>query len=389
MSLPLRRSALLAAAALVLGLTASPAMASAATDTSDLLIDDASSVLVSYHNTATWAWTVTNDGTGPTASPLVLRFVYNDGTNPYVTGTPGAWSNPTVSSPETKQCTVSTATKTATCTAPALRPGQSVHMTVTARADLAGKTDSTINWRFSATRGKNDPDVPHNTRLSSTSQRALRGSFDSAIADPHGVRVRGWIDDAMHTGGTYVVTATVDGVRLGREPNGVPRPDVQRAGFQRSSGYDFVVPTTGAGSKRVCLVGGHVGYEGTLDLGCRSVVFAAGTPQGALDVVTGSAGQISVSGWAYDVDALDRSTTLLVTARDPWAANATTIATISTDQPCPDVNRVKKVSGNRGFSTTISTKTALGTQTVCVVALNVGAGSDRALGCREIYAAVP
>lgn len=133
----------------------------------------------------------------------------------------------------------------------------------------------------------------------------------------------------------------------------------------------------------VCLVGGHVGYEGTLDLGCRSVVFAAGTPQGTLDVVSGSAGQISVRGWAYDVDALNSSTTLLVTARDPWAANATTIATVAADQPRPDVNRVKKVSGDRGFSTTIPTKPALGTQTVCVIARNVGAGSDRALGCRE------
>lgn len=393
MSALLRRClTILSVAFLAIGATlTSPvaASAAAAADPSSLTIDFDSPNVVAFHNTATWTFTVTNDGTGPTASPLTMQFVYNDGTNPYVPGTPNAWSQPTVSSPETKQCSVSTATKTATCTAPALRPGHSAHITVTARADLAAKQDCTINWRFSATRGKNDPAVLHDTRLSATGQRALRGAFDSAVPDPHGVRVRGWVDDPVRTGGTYAITATVDGLRLGRQGNGVARPDVARAGFQRASGFDFVVPTTGAGTRRVCLTAAHVSYEGTSDLGCRSVTFAAGTPQGALDVVTSSPGRIEVRGWSFDTDAPDRSTALVVTALADYEDNATSIATLVADQPRPDVNRVKKVGGDHGFSASITTDSAIGSQTVCVIAVNVGAGSDRALGCRQVDVPLP
>lgn len=385
-----RRHLPIALAAALLAIVA-PAVvtvpASAATDHSVLDVDVDAPFIIAFHNRGTWTFTATNDGTGPTLTPVTLAVKYNDGSNPYIPGTPNAWSQVTASSPQTKQCSIDTTRKIATCIAPPLAPGQSATITVSARADLAATQDAVINWRVTAARGAKDPDVAYNTRLGATTQRALRGAFDSAAPAAHGVAVRGWAADPQLPAGPFSIDVTINGIRAGRLDVGAARPDVTKVyGFRSTSGFDAVVPAVGSGPQRVCVTAVHVQTSGILDLGCKTVDVAAGTPQGRLDSVTTGPDSFTVAGWAYDPDAIGSATQVAVTALFPTDDQPKVVGTVSADQPRPDVNSVKGVAGDHGYSVTFSPRQTqvFGAERICAVATNVGAGSDTILGCKSL-----
>jgi hypothetical protein len=385
-----RRLRPIAVAAALLAIAA-PALvagpASAATDRSALDVDVDAPFIIAFHNRGTWTFTATNTGTGPTLTPVTLAVKYNEGSNPYIPGTPNAWSHVTVSSPQTKQCSIDTTKKIATCIAPPLAPGKTATITVSARADLAATRDAVINWRVAAARGAKDPDVLYDTRISATTQRALRGAFDSATTTAHGIAVRGWAADPQNSGDHFAIAVTSNGTRAGQLGIGAARPDVTKVyGFPSDSGFAGVVPAVGSGTQRVCATAVHVQTSGVLDLGCRTVDPGPGMPQGRLDRVTTGPDAFTVAGWAYDPDAIGAATRLSVTARGPADDQAKVVGTVSADQPRPDVNAVKGVTGDHGYSVTFSPRQTqvYGPETICVVATNVAAGSDTILGCKSL-----
>ncbi|WIB65811.1 hypothetical protein [Curtobacterium sp. MCBD17_040] len=326
-----------------------------------------------------------NTGTGPTLTPVTLSFFYDTTTDPKVSGTPTAWANPTVSSPQTKNCTLNTSQSVGTCVVPPIPAGKSASITVTGLAELSATEDIGVGWEFKVTRTANDPDTLHNERFSSTTQTALRGSFDSATPTSQGVHVRGWAADPAHPYSNYsTIAVTVRGVSVGQLSGGLPRPDVHRAlGFETNSGFDGTLPAAGTGKQQVCLSVTGFGDAGALNLGCKTVDFGTGTPNGAFDSITTGPRTITVSGWAYDTNAINSATTITVTTDAPYDDSPKVAGTATANVPRPDVNRVKKVPGNHGFQATF-TGTDFGPVTVCVMAQNVGAGSNTILGCKQL-----
>jgi hypothetical protein len=103
-----------------------------------------------------------------------------------------------------------------------------------------------------------------------------------------------------------------------------------------------------------------------------------GSPAGNVDVVVAVPGGVQLKGWTWDPD-----TTAAVTVEiTSSAGKVTTVA----NQLRADVAKIYPTAGSyRGW--TITVPTGSGAQTVCPVAKNVGAGSDRTWSCRTVTVA--
>ncbi len=115
-------------------------------------------------------------------------------------------------------------------------------------------------------------------------------------------------------------------------------------------------------------------------------------PKGGYDSVDSPGrGQVRIVGWAFDPDA--PTATLAITAyvggkAGGRGAKRYDLGAVA-DLPRSDVGTAHPEAGeDHGFDATfITTKT--GKQPVCLYAVNVGAGSDRRLGCKTVEIAVP
>ena len=101
-------------------------------------------------------------------------------------------------------------------------------------------------------------------------------------------------------------------------------------------------------------------------------------PRGTLETVAGTGGGIRVAGWAFDEDDPAVPVTVRVTL------DGKTIGSVAAGGSRPDVDRSYGVGTTHGFDGTVPATE--GVHTVCVTAVNVGAGSDTALGCRSARA---
>jgi hypothetical protein len=126
----------------------------------------------------------------------------------------------------------------------------------------------------------------------------------------------------------------------------------------------------------VCAYGVNVGAGSPSLLGCRTLAVAH-SPFGAVDVVRRVPGGIEVVGWAVDPD-----TTAPVDVHLYVGGVGTNIG--PADRPRSDIGSAYPDWGsNHGFSATIPW-TAAGVFDVCAYAINAGAGSTTALGCRRL-----
>jgi hypothetical protein len=108
----------------------------------------------------------------------------------------------------------------------------------------------------------------------------------------------------------------------------------------------------------------------------------SGSPVGSLDIATGGTGVVSVVGW------LDDPSSSSTSIRGTVTVGGTTVGSLSAKYSRPDVNRVKHVSGKHGYTGVLAT-TKTGRQSVCVVAVNIGAGASRSVGCKTVTIASP
>lgn len=99
-------------------------------------------------------------------------------------------------------------------------------------------------------------------------------------------------------------------------------------------------------------------------------------PEAALNAVSAGDGTIAVDGWAFDRSALLASVNVMLTI------NGQVASIITANGPRPELANYG-IPGNHGFSTKL-TPPALGSNSVCLFAFNVGGGSDVLAACRTV-----
>ena len=205
------------------------------------------------------------------------------------------------------------------------------------------------------------------------------GSLESVTVVPGGVRVSGWaldadtsdpIDVEVLVGGSVVATVYASGLR----------GDIAQAfpGHGPRHGFDATVAASG-GRREVCVRAVHRGPDAgsRTTLGCRTVVLS-GSAEGNLEVVgPAGPGKVRVAGWAHDPD-----TTGPVDVH--VYVDGVGRANVRADRPRPDVAAALGIGPNHGFDLVLDV--GGGTHEVCVHAINVGAGDNRLLGCRQVDA---
>jgi len=195
-------------------------------------------------------------------------------------------------------------------------------------------------------------------------------SFGAGVAT-----VGGWAFDPQSSG-PIEVHVLVDGRFAGWGYASHRRPDVGAAypGYGDGHGFDITFPLDG-GRHEVCVYAINVGIGVNTRMPCRSVDVQA-RPIGNLDGVVPSGGSLIVDGWG-----LDPQTTAPIEIH--VLVDGTFVGWGYASYNRPDVGAAYPVFGpGRGFS--FRTPTIPGVHQVCIYAINVGAGYNTILGCRQI-----
>lgn len=209
------------------------------------------------------------------------------------------------------------------------------------------------------------------------------GSLDTARASGGTLTLAGWAVDPDLPAGPLSVHVYVDGKAVAALSTGDARADVARAvgGAGPSAGFHWS-SVLAAGSHTVCAYAINVGY-GTANqlLGCTKVTTvggAAADPIGSLDSVVGGVETLRAVGWAYDADAATGPVTVHVYVDGGFAG------AVTADSTRADVAAAVSGAGPaHGFSW--SAGATAGQHTVCLYAINVGAGTrNPTLGCRTV-----
>ena len=216
------------------------------------------------------------------------------------------------------------------------------------------------------------------SRAKTPRRAAPFGHIDRVDVDfaSRSVVVQGWAIDAQ-TPDPIAVHIYVNGVlRAGAVADG-SRVDVGAAypSFGDRHGYAVSVPAE-SGANVVCIYGINVGVGVNSLIGCR-VVTIEDAPFGSVDRVDVGAGlqSVVVHGWAIDAQ-----------TPDPIAVHVYVNGVLRgggvADGSCVDVGAAYPSFGARhGYA--VSVPARAGINVVCVYGINVGAGANRLIGCRE------
>lgn len=202
------------------------------------------------------------------------------------------------------------------------------------------------------------------------------GNIDSVVAVPGGIKIRGWAIDP-DTPNAIDIHVYSGGIGHARTADAY-RPDVGQVypGFGDGHGFDTFVPFSASGRQEVCIYGINQGPGSNSLIGCRGFdAVPGGPPSGEITTASGQDGVLTVSGWAVDPDSMDT-----VNVRVTLAGTSETIAA-GQGAPTPPAH-FSHLGANHGF--TFSTPKSAGTYNVCLVAVNIGVGSDTPIGCRDI-----
>jgi hypothetical protein len=133
---------------------------------------------------------------------------------------------------------------------------------------------------------------------------------------------------------------------------------------------------TGPGTHSVCLWVGNQNAGSDLDLGCRTVVVPDGSPKGQISGAWGSAGGVSLWGWAIDPDVPTEAMKLSIQLDSSWYV-------WDANQPyAPAAAFVAGAGDNHGWGGTLPASP--GAHTVCVYPINIGGGAPVSFGCQTV-----
>lgn len=210
------------------------------------------------------------------------------------------------------------------------------------------------------------------------------GSLDSVVATAPGtVKVTGWMADPNDRNGPIVVHYYANGKYAGKLTANKDRPDVPKAvpGYGSNLGYSGTLKLPASGSVKLCAYGINVGAGWVnTEVGCKTTQVADPNPFGTLDSVKPIGGRkVTIRGWAADPN--DKNGPVKVRLY----SNGTYVKTVKADKKRRDVPIAHPGYGSRlGFSFTAKLPST-GTATVCVKAINKGAGwLNPQLGCAQV-----
>lgn len=201
-----------------------------------------------------------------------------------------------------------------------------------------------------------------------------RGNAEVIVGDTGGVRVVGW---ALDPDTTDPVSVRVDVAGTSRtvRADGT-RNDIAGAfpGYGSAHGFSAVLPVA-AGTHVACVTALDSTGGAGVALGCATVTVAGGAPRGNVEVVAGRPGGVQVSGWALDPD----TTGPIYLWADVDGASGPLLASGRR----ADVGAAFPALGaDHGFSAMLAA--ASGQRTVCLTALDDGAGPHTELGCWRV-----
>ncbi|MDQ3757671.1 MAG: M12 family metallo-peptidase [Actinomycetota bacterium] len=210
------------------------------------------------------------------------------------------------------------------------------------------------------------------------------GYFDALTRpDPALLVVEGWAIDP-DVGGPIPVRVTVDGVVTQPAPAAGDRPDVGRDNpeYGPNHGYKLSIPVT-PGPHHVCVTAVNVGAGKDVEFGCADSGHNP-VPFGTLDEARiEDPSHVYLRGWAVDGDTPTAPIPVRVTVDGVEAA-----VTLAAEERADVAGAYPDYGPNHGY--TVRIPVAPGGHTVCVTAVNTGAGTDTLLGCRNLaYTASP
>ncbi|WP_144763674.1 hypothetical protein [Curtobacterium sp. 9128] len=202
------------------------------------------------------------------------------------------------------------------------------------------------------------------------------GGMNALSSSAGKITVNGWTIDPDTTA-PVTVDVYVDDVLGSRSVANASRPDVGRSylNYGDAHGIDTTFSASG-GTHQVCAWAlNAVGAGGNPLLGCQTVTVAATSPFGGSDV-TVSGSTATVNGWTIDPDTANALQVKV-------AIDGVQVGTTTANASRPDVGRVYPSAGpNHGINAVYDLTP--GTHTICTTAVNVGGGSDTALGCSTV-----
>jgi lysophospholipase L1-like esterase len=206
-----------------------------------------------------------------------------------------------------------------------------------------------------------------------------QGALLSVRGGPGSIAVQGWALDPG-TSSPITVDLRLDGVSHLLTAD-LPSPEPGAGGSVAVADHGFAATLeAGGGWHTVCANAIGTGDGSTTLLGCSAVVVPVGDPLGAIDVVSGADGTVSVSGWAFDPDTSEPIGVVVVSEGIEHRAVA--------GEPRPDVDRAYPGAGvAHGFHVTFEAEMA--DQEVCVSILDVGPGHDVLLSCVSVEGIPP
>lgn len=206
------------------------------------------------------------------------------------------------------------------------------------------------------------------------------GNFEAASVAPGIFRVSGWALDP-DTAAPIQVHAYIGsrGVPLIADGD---RPDVGAAypGKGAHHGFDATIPAAADGTVDVCLWAINVGEGQNLPLGCRPLTAMSGDPVGEIDEISSTKGAVVIRGWALDPDT---TAPIEVHAYIDGSGIATLANTTRDDLRAP----YPAYGTSHGFRVTVPA--AAGERTLCLYAINRGAGGNKTLTCRSLWVPGP
>jgi hypothetical protein len=206
------------------------------------------------------------------------------------------------------------------------------------------------------------------------------GTVENIQNQPGGVGIWGWAVDPDTTD-PVMINYYVDGhMVLGALANS-ERDDIGqlKPGYGNDHGFAENLSMS-PGSHSICAYAINVGSgTGNTTLGCNTVN-VGGNPIGTLDPITTGIGVINASGWAVDPDTTNPLEV------DFYLDGKMVVGTIA-NVTRTDLGVFANYGTGHGFSVQIPATG--GNHTLCAYAINQGAGTNTALGCRPIQIGGP
>jgi hypothetical protein len=256
-------------------------------------------------------------------------------------------------------------------------PGWGASHGFTTSVNVSGGTHQVCVYGINAGLGTTNPLL--GCKSVSITSGSPSGHLEGVSTASNSLVAKGWTLDPNGPD-PINVALYVDGKLASTTSAALPRPDIAAAFPAYGPDHGFSVSASvAAGSHQVCAYGINTG-AGTSNtlLGCSTVQVPSGNPVGSLEKVSGAKASVSASGWAIDPDSTGP---ISVVAYVDGVKGTTQVASGAR----PDIAASHPGFGAaHGFALS-SPVTKAGKHTVCVFALNTGAGTaNTSLGCSTV-----